>query len=79
MRVCVFGRGCHADLTIVLLLLICCVPQMGVDLSHKLSLCSKEKKKKKESITLAKESQSAEVVAVVFLLQRHAAFLYVCA
>ncbi len=40
--VCVFGRGRQVELTVVLFLLICCVTQMGVYLSHELCFCSRK-------------------------------------
>lgn len=52
-RMCVFGRGCQFELTIVLFLLICCVTQTRVYLSHKLCICS-EKDMKMEAIILLK-------------------------
>lgn len=69
--VCVFGRGCQVELTVVLLLLICCVTQMGVYLSHKLSFCSREGVKMQPIIPLTAFCTWA------FLVQWQAFILYI--
>lgn len=68
MPACVFvGRGRQVELTVVLFLLICCVTQMEVYLSHKLCFCSTKDMKIEAIIPDSLQSQESSWFSDVLL------------